>query len=138
MEDLLLAARVLLALAAVVGAIFWLNRRVGAKVGKGNTSLTLVSRRSLGQKASVAVVDFDGRRLLLGVTDAAVNVLSDVPQPAAAQFEAAMEKASRNDGEPKADSAAAAPGAEQGPLAGSIFAKSSWTSMAAVISGGKK
>lgn len=136
MEDLLLAVRVVLALAVVLGAIFWLKRRVGVKAGQGNTALTVVVRRSISPKASVAVVDFDGRRLLLGVTDTAVNVLTDVPQPAA-QFDAAMEKANEGARSEPAVEGQEAP-AEQGPLAGSIFAKSSWTSMAAAISGGKK
>jgi flagellar protein FliO/FliZ len=43
--------------------------------------LTIVSRQSLGQKASVVVVDAAGQRFLLGVTEHAVNVLhtGDVP-----------------------------------------------------------
>lgn len=137
MEDLLLALRVLLALAVVLGAIFWLRRRVGAKVGKDN-SLTLVARRNISPKASVAVVDFDGRRLLLGVTDTAVNVLTDVPQPLAARFDAALEKASAGIPAGAASPAPTAAAEDQNPLAGSIFARSSWTSMAAVLNGGKK
>ena len=40
-------------------------------------------RQSVGQKASVVVVDTDGKRFLLGVTEHGINVLhtSDVPQP---------------------------------------------------------
>jgi flagellar protein FliO/FliZ len=129
-DALFLLLRVVLALAAVLGIIWYIKRRLG---GSGQTGplLTVVTRRAVGQKASVAVVDFDGRRLLLGVTDSAVNVLIDGPMPKGdADFSKALERASDGDNKP-------ADGEE--PLAGSIFSKNTWKQFAvAVNNGGNK
>ena len=129
MDAFFLALRVLLSLAAVLGAIWWLKRRLGGNASQAAAALTIVTRRTLGQKASVAVVDFNGRRLLLGVTDAAVNVLSEaaVPEPAA-DFGQALEKAS--EGSP------GLPATTGDPLAGSVFAKATWKQFASAVSNG--
>lgn len=85
MDSLILGLRVLVALGAVLGFIWVLQRRLLKGKAKGrrraNTTLTVVSRQSVGQKASVVVVDAGDKRFLLGVTEHAVNVLhsSDVP-----------------------------------------------------------
>lgn len=85
MDSLILGLRVLVALGAVLGLIWVLQRRLLKGKAKGrrraNTTLTVVSRQSVGQKASVVVVDAGDKRFLLGVTEHAVNVLhsSDVP-----------------------------------------------------------
>ena len=85
MDSLILGLRVVVALGAVLGLIWVLQRRLLKGKAKGrrraNTTLTVVSRQSVGQKASVVVVDAGDKRFLLGVTEHAVNVLhsSDVP-----------------------------------------------------------
>lgn len=85
MDSLILGLRVLAALGAVLGLIWVLQRRLLKGKAKGrrraNTTLTVVSRQTVGQKASVVVVDAGDKRFLLGVTEHAVNVLhsSDVP-----------------------------------------------------------
>ncbi|MHC6219588.1 flagellar biosynthetic protein FliO [Arthrobacter sp. MMS24-S77] len=85
MDSLILGLRVLVALGAVLGLIWFLQRRLLKGKGKGrrraNTTLTVVSRQTVGQKASVVVVDAGDKRFLLGVTEHAINVLhtSDVP-----------------------------------------------------------
>src|SRR6476661_2624246 len=85
MDSLILGLRVLVALGAVLGLIWVLQRRLLKGTAKGrrraNTTLTVVSRQSVGQKASVVVVDAGDKRFLLGVTEHAINVLhsSDVP-----------------------------------------------------------
>ncbi|MGO4471151.1 flagellar biosynthetic protein FliO [Arthrobacter sp. M-10] len=85
MDSLILGLRVLVALGAVLGLIWVLQRRLLKGKAKGrrraNTTLTVVSRQSVGQKASVVVVDAGDKRFLLGVTEHAINVLhsSDVP-----------------------------------------------------------
>ncbi|WP_284756286.1 flagellar biosynthetic protein FliO [Arthrobacter sp. efr-133-R2A-120] len=85
MDSLVLGLRVLVALGAVLGLIWVLQRRLLKGKAKGrrraNTTLTVVSRQTVGQKASVVVVDAGDKRFLLGVTEHAINVLhsSDVP-----------------------------------------------------------
>ncbi|MET1021862.1 MAG: flagellar biosynthetic protein FliO [Arthrobacter sp.] len=83
MDALILGLRVFVALGAVLGLMWFLQRRLGKGTGRrrADRALTVVSRQSVGQKASVVVVDAAGRRFLLGVTDHAVNVLhsGDIP-----------------------------------------------------------
>ena len=85
MDSLILGLRVLVALGAVLGLIWILQRRLLKGKAKGrrraNTTLTVVSRQTVGQKASVVVVDAGDKRFLLGVTEHAINVLhsGDVP-----------------------------------------------------------
>ena len=86
MDSLILGLRVLVALGAVLGLMWFLQRRLGKGTGRrrADRALTIVSRQSVGQKASVVVVDAAGQRFLLGVTDHAVNVLhtGDIPAEA--------------------------------------------------------
>jgi flagellar protein FliO/FliZ len=83
MDALILGLRVVVALGAVLGLMWFLQRRLGKSTGRrrADRALTIVSRQSLGQKASVVVVDAAGQRFLLGVTEHAVNVLhtGDIP-----------------------------------------------------------
>jgi flagellar protein FliO/FliZ len=88
MDTLMLAVRVMLSLGAVV-ALLWLIQRRATGVKRGTLPgdvLTVVSRRGLGQKSAVVVVETDGKRFLLGVTEHSVNVLhtSEAPEPAPA------------------------------------------------------
>ncbi|MHA7222556.1 flagellar biosynthetic protein FliO [Arthrobacter sp. RHLT1-20] len=86
MDSLILGLRVLVALGAVLGLMWFLQRRLGKGTGRrrADRALTIVSRQSVGQKASVVVVDAAGHRFLLGVTDHAVSVLhtGDIPAEA--------------------------------------------------------
>lgn len=100
MDALILGLRVFVALGAVLGLMWFLQRRLGKGTGRwrADRALTIVSRQSVGQKASVVVVDASGQRFLLGVTEHAVNVLhtGDIPAEAA---EAAVPEARRGAGE---------------------------------------
>ncbi|WP_445155235.1 flagellar biosynthetic protein FliO [Arthrobacter sp. Hor0625] len=84
MDSLILGLRVAVALGAVLGLIWLLQRRLGKGTGRrrADATLNVVSRQSVGQRASVVVVDAGGKRFLLGVTDHAVNVLhtGDAPE----------------------------------------------------------
>jgi flagellar protein FliO/FliZ len=88
MDSVILGLRVLVALGAVLGLMWYLQRRIGAAKGRGRRSagrtLSVVSRQSVGQKASVVVVDAGDRRFLLGVTEHSINVLhtGDIPPEA--------------------------------------------------------
>lgn len=93
MDELILWLRVILSLGAVL-ALLWiiqrrLGRNAGAAVGKSRP-LQLIARQGLGQKASVVIVEADGQRLLLGVTEQSVTVISSstdarTAEPAAAE-----------------------------------------------------
>jgi flagellar protein FliO/FliZ len=91
-DTLLLTARVVLSLAAVLGLLWYVQRRV-TKSPRATRSAGLVSvvgRQGIGQKASVVVVDVDGTRFVLGVTEQSVTVLHNAAASnAAASTEAA-------------------------------------------------
>ncbi|VXB80349.1 Flagellar protein [Arthrobacter sp. 9AX] len=88
MDSVILGLRVLVALGAVLGLMWFLQRRIGTAKGKGrrraSRTLSVVSRQSVGQKASVVVIDAGDRRFLLGVTEHSINVLhaGDIPAEA--------------------------------------------------------
>lgn len=90
METLVVAVRVLLSLAVVLGLLWFMHRRVskGVRTRGARNPITVSGRQSVGQKASVVVVDVDGRRFLLGVTEQSINVLhsGDAPAAPAAEF----------------------------------------------------
>ncbi|GAB4098633.1 flagellar biosynthetic protein FliO [Sinomonas halotolerans] len=99
MEDVLLLARAALALAAVLAGMWWLRRRLTGETGPlpwarlpwgavGSAArpapapapaLDVVARRGLSRTASLVLVEADGERYLLGVTDAGVQVLGQRP-----------------------------------------------------------
>src|SRR3954468_14691728 len=83
MDALILGLRVVVALGAVLGLMWFLQRRLGKGTGRrrADRALTIVSRQSLGQKASVVVVDGAGQRFLLGVAEDPVNGLPPGDNP---------------------------------------------------------
>jgi flagellar protein FliO/FliZ len=96
-DTVFLALRVVVSLAVVLGAIWFVQKRMGrGSRGKSKSKpISVVSRQSVGAKASVAVVEFGGKRFLLGVTEHAVSVLDAAKIPAAevaAALEVTVEK----------------------------------------------
>ncbi|MET0934123.1 MAG: flagellar biosynthetic protein FliO [Mycetocola sp.] len=85
MDTVFVALRVLLSLAAVLALLWYAQRRITRGTAKGKTAelVTVVGRQGIGLKASVVVVDVDGTRFLLGVTEHAVNVLHSADAPGA-------------------------------------------------------
>lgn len=89
-ETLFIALRVLVVLGVIVALLWFVQRRVtrGRASHRGRRrrgdAVTLVGRQGVGPKASVVVVDVDGRRFVLGVTEREVSVLhtGDRPQEA--------------------------------------------------------
>ncbi len=78
METLFLGLRVLVSLGAVLGLLWWLQRRFSRTSGAGRAEqvpVRVVSRQPITPKASVVVVETGGQRFLLGVTEGSVNVL---------------------------------------------------------------
>ncbi|MFD5276374.1 FliO/MopB family protein [Pseudarthrobacter sp. NPDC058362] len=92
MDELILWLRVILSLGAVLALLWIIQRRVGRNAGTavGNSRpLQLIARQGIGQKASVVIVEADGQRLLLGVTEQSVTVINSTDartaEPAAVQ-----------------------------------------------------
>jgi len=82
-ETLFLVLRVAVSLGVVLAVIWFAHRRISANRARTRTQqlVTVVARQSLAPKASMVVVDADGRRLMLGVTEHGVTVLSDRATP---------------------------------------------------------
>ncbi|WP_108252362.1 FliO/MopB family protein [Planctomonas deserti] len=83
MDTLVLAARVTLSLAVVLGVLWFLQRRVtrSTRVKRAASAVTVVTRQGIAPKASVVVVDVEGSRYLLGVTEQSVTLLSSGQAP---------------------------------------------------------
>jgi len=92
-DAVFLVLRVVVALGVVL-AVIWVAHRQLSRRRSGSKKASLVqvvARQSLSPKASVAIVDADGRRLVLGVTEHGVSVLSDRPAPVHdAEFDAVL------------------------------------------------
>ena len=102
MDTLFVALRVLLSLAAVVGLLWFLQRRItkGTQSTRATKLVNVVSRQGLAQKASVVVIDVGGKRFLLGLTEHSVTVLDATELPVldtAAAFGSALTDAALTD-----------------------------------------
>lgn len=95
MDVVVLALRVLLSLGVVLALLFVLHRKVsklnGTRAGAGLVSV--VARQGLGAKASLVVVDAEGTRFYLGVTEQSVSVLHSASAPRALQSVPAVDAA---------------------------------------------
>ncbi|MCV2392775.1 flagellar biosynthetic protein FliO [Actinotalea sp. M2MS4P-6] len=81
-SSVVLGLRVLLSLAVVLGLLWWIARRTaGSRARTRQASVTVVGRQSLGRRSGVAVVEVEGRRLLLGVTEQGVSLLTELAAP---------------------------------------------------------
>ena len=124
MDTLFLALRVIVSLAAVLGIIWYAQRKIskGTRAKQGRT-ITVVGRQGVGAKASVAVVDVDGKRFLLGVTEHSVNIMhtSDTPEAPAEAFSRVL---TEEGGDVAVE--AVRPPSSTSPLAGSILSADTW------------
>ena len=86
-SSLVLGLRVTLALACVLGLMWFMGRRLSGSAAvkrQRTTSVAVLAKQSLGQKAGVALVEVAGRRLLLGVSEHGVTMLTEIevlPEP---------------------------------------------------------
>ena len=87
---------VLLLSVAALAVHFWLKRR--GVIAGGANPIRLVATKSLGAKRAVAVVEVDNERFLLGLTDDAISLLSQlkVEQRAKAMLQPLSFEASAN------------------------------------------
>jgi flagellar protein FliO/FliZ len=88
-DTLVIALRVALSLGVVLALMWVLHRRLqkgqfgaGRTRGRRSASLEVVARQGIGGKASVVVVDVDGERLVLGVAEHGVTLLTSGQAPA--------------------------------------------------------
>jgi len=156
MESLVVALRVALSLAVVFGLIWYIHRRLtrGGKARLAATPITVLGKQAVGQKASVVVVDADGKRFILGVTEHSITVIHGGVAPAAAFADVLAEAtpaatsgdansespaarpvavAARTEAAP-VDTGLVAPGSRvPGALGGSILSPSTWRQAAAAI-----
>jgi len=91
-DSLLLALRVVVALGVVIGVIWFLRRRnsPSGRTRRAQKPVTVIARQNLAPKVSVAVVEFGGKRFLLGVSDHGVTVLHDEELEVAEEAPAAV------------------------------------------------
>ncbi|WIB79197.1 flagellar biosynthetic protein FliO [Curtobacterium sp. MCPF17_002] len=89
MDTLVIALRVALSLGVVLALMWVLHRRMakgpfgaGKAKGRRSASVEVVARQGIGGKASVVVVDVEGERLVLGVTEHGVALLTSGQAPA--------------------------------------------------------
>jgi flagellar protein FliO/FliZ len=92
-DTLFVALRVLVVLGVIVGLLWFVQRRItrgrgarGGRARRGN-AVSVVGRQGVGPKASVVVVDVDGNRFVLGVTERQVSVLHSGERPQEADAE---------------------------------------------------
>ena len=153
MDTLIVAARVVLSLGVVLALLWYLQRRLsrGARALGVANPVTVVGRQPIGQKASVVVIEVEGTRLVLGVTEQAVTVLHEKPfapvtpttldaaisvlggpqSAPATQFARSLAAAAAD------DAGGVAPLVPSAPLAGSILSPSTWRQTAALLRQGR-
>lgn len=81
MSTLVLAGRVVLSLACVLGLIWYAQRRFAGPLGRrrpAGPQLSVVGRHTLGRHTSVAVLAAGDRRLLIGVTEHGITLLTEL------------------------------------------------------------
>lgn len=84
MDTVVVGLRVVLSLGVVLALLWVLQKRLvkGGRAGTRATSqVSVVARQGVGAKASVVVVDVEGERLVLGVTESSVTVLAAADRP---------------------------------------------------------
>jgi len=114
-----LVIKLALALGGVLGLILLLqraSRRWGGAFGAGRSGerIQIVAQRTLGPRLSLALVEVQGRTLLLGVSPQGIRHLADLdPAPRPEQMPPA---GSERSGAPAAETAPAAPPDFEGEL----------------------
>ena len=87
MDTLLLLLRVGLSLAAVLGLLWWISRRAQATLGSNRRkhSMMVLGRQQFNKRTGIALVEVEGRRLVVGYSEQGVNLVHDAgdapPEP---------------------------------------------------------
>lgn len=131
--DFLTLLRVGVSLAVVLLVIWFLYKKVGrgATARKRTNPITVLSKQGVGQKASVALIEAEGKRFVLGVTEHGVTVLhtADAPEPApVVSIQSAASHESFDEALADVDEATVTKAADTAsPIAGSILSKRTWS-----------
>jgi flagellar protein FliO/FliZ len=157
MEAVVVALRVALSLGVVFGLLWFIHRRLtrGGKLRAAATPITVLGKQGIGAKASVVVVDADGMRFVLGVTESNVTVLHSAEAPAAAfadvlaavpatgtapvdaSVPASVALAAKKAATTASADGLVAPGRVPGTLGGSLLSPATWRQAAAAIGRGR-
>lgn len=151
METFLAGLRVVVSLAVVVALLWVLQRRLtrGSRASGAAKPVRIVTKQAISPKASVVIIDVEGTRLLLGVTEHAVSVLQTTDAPAPEEAVAALETAAEPSSAtafaktmssvtgPKTAAAFTGNGQAGGALAGSILSPATWKQLASVFRQGR-
>jgi len=148
MDEVWIVARALLALACVLGLIWWGSRRLGGG-GKRRPGrephVVVVERAALGRRAGVAVLAVGNRRLLVGFAEQQVTMLSELSPvieplelPPAGQDSAVPKQRSAPPAAklalgPSAARGQASPQAPRSALAGSLLHPQTWKDTVRVL-----
>lgn len=81
MDELLLLLRVAVSLAAVLGLLWFLQRRLTRRTQRSRDAevISVLGRRGVGSKAQLVVAEAEGNRYVLGVTEHGVTVIDKLP-----------------------------------------------------------
>jgi flagellar protein FliO/FliZ len=135
--------RVAVSLFAVLGVIWFLHKKIGRgnPLRKRGNPVTVISKQGIGMKASVAVIEAEGMRFVLGVTEHGVSVLhqAEAPEPAPVTELHAADESTFDDAMENVNSdAVATAAAASSPVSGSIFSKKVWQQALAAVGGSLK
>jgi flagellar protein FliO/FliZ len=78
MDSVLLALRVVVSLAIVIGLMWALSRVAKGRQSVRGLPIDVVARTPVGKHASVVIVNVQGRGLVLGVTESSMTMLAEV------------------------------------------------------------
>lgn len=133
MDAVWLTLRMLLALACVLGLIWFGARRWGRQRGtrRDEPQVSVVARTALGRHTGVAVVAVGNRRLLVGFGDTEVNLLTELA-PVVVAPAVVTPRTSGDGGHGRAAASADrttpadAPAARTSGVAGSVLSPQTW------------
>lgn len=133
-DGLLLLLRVVLSLSVVLVLLWFLARRVGTmRSSRPGAAIAVTARQALSRHTSVAVVEVDRRRLLVGVSDAGVTLVAELenapaPEEVPVPSEAALATAAPEPGfsERRWNRALREAQVQRSPVSGSIFDPGIW------------
>lgn len=92
MDGITTTLRVIVSLGVVLGVIWYAHRLINNKKPAKKNAVTILGKQGLAAKASVVVIEAEGMRFVLGVTEHNVSVLhASEPLPQGATGEAFAE-----------------------------------------------
>jgi flagellar protein FliO/FliZ len=134
MDQVALALRVAFSLLVVLALMWALSRGVRTRADARPLPLDVVSRATLGKRASVTVLRVGDRGLVLGVTDQSVTLLGEVALPEAVPLPERRTALDLSDVELLAGAPGPGTGvAPTGALRGSVLSLATWRQTATAL-----